>query len=105
MRWTTTVRNGSLADASAFTQVLVTSHSPDLLDNEELATDSVLAVIFEDGETKIGGLDDAGRTALQEHLYTAGELLRMDQLQPSPSVLKLRADQMPLFGQDTLEEQ
>lgn len=34
------------------------------------------------GCTIIGPVNEAGRTALKEHLYTAGELLRLDQLQP-----------------------
>ena len=75
----------SLRDASAKTQVVVTSHSPDLLDDEDLDTDSILAVISEAGVTKIGPLDEAGKSALRDRLYTAGELLRLNQLTPEKS--------------------
>ncbi|HEX8690861.1 MAG TPA: AAA family ATPase [Longimicrobium sp.] len=89
-----------LADASEHTQVAVTSHSPDLLDNEKIPDESLLAVISERGETKIGPLDPAGRSALRDHLFTAGDLLRMDQLRPDPRAINLRPEQLPLFGED-----
>jgi predicted ATPase len=73
----------ALVEASQQKQVLVTSHSPDLLDRKDIPISSLLAVSFEQGQTVIGPLDDAGRMALRDHLYTAGELLRMDQLRPS----------------------
>lgn len=89
------VLTDALRDASQHAQVLVTSHSPDLLDNEEIPDESILAVVAEDGETRIGPLDQAGRSALRDHLYTAGELLRMDQLRPDPELSQPR--QLDLF--------
>lgn len=74
----------SLRDASRTTQVIVTSHSPDLLDDEDLDRDSILAVVAEAGNTEIAPLDGAGRSAMRDHLYSAGELLRLDQLRPDP---------------------
>ena len=74
----------SLTDASQLAQVMVTSHSADLLDNDAIPDNSILAVLSEHGETRIGPLDEAGRSALRDHLFTAGELLRMDQLLPDP---------------------
>jgi predicted ATPase len=88
----------SLRDASQRVQILVTSHSPDLLDDEEVGDDSILAVVAERGETKIAPLDAAGRGALRDHLYTAGELLRMDQLRPDPTQIPADPDQLDLFG-------
>ena len=72
----------SLRDASHTRQIIVTSHSTDLLDSEEIETDSILAVVAEQSVTKIGPLDEAGRSALRDHLYTAGELLLLNQLAP-----------------------
>ena len=40
--------------------------------------------LSEHAETRIGPLDETGRSALRDHLFTAGELLRMDQLHPDP---------------------
>ena len=74
----------SLTDASQRVQVIVTSHSADLLDNDAIPDTSILAILSEEAETRIGPLDEAGRSALRDHLFTAGELLRMDQLRPDP---------------------
>ncbi len=76
----------SLRDASHSTQIIVTSHSPDLLDDERLDIESILAVVAEEGATTIGPLDEAGRSALRDRLYTAGELLRLNQLVPDPKM-------------------
>ena len=86
-----------LRDAAEQAQILVTSHSPDLLDNKEIPDDAIIAVVAERGESRIGPLDDAGRSTLRDHLYTAGELLRMNQLRPDPSVFELRPEQLHLF--------
>jgi predicted ATPase len=72
----------ALIEASEDVQIIVTSHSPDLLDSPDIDPDSILAVVRENGETKIGPIDAASREVLKEHLFTAGELLRMNQLEP-----------------------
>ena len=74
----------SLTEASQLAQIVVTSHSADLLDNDAIPDSSILAVLSELAETRIGPLDEAGRSAIRDHLFTAGELLRMDQLRPDP---------------------
>ena len=76
--------------------MVVTSHSADLLDNVAIRASSILAVLSEHAETRIGPLDDAGRSVLREHLFTAGELLRMDQLHPDPEQAAPR--QISLFA-------
>lgn len=89
----------SLRDASRKTQVVVTSHSPDLLDDENLDTDSILAVISEGGVSEIGQLDETGKSALRDRLYTAGELLRLNQLVPEKvETVRASGDQPDLFG-------
>jgi predicted ATPase len=72
----------ALREASLDTQIVITSHSPDLLDQVDMETDRLLAVAAENGVTKIASLDKASLSAIQDHLYTPGELLRMDQLEP-----------------------
>jgi hypothetical protein len=63
--------------------VIVTSHSPDLLDRHDFDLSELRAVRSVEGETRIGQLDEAGALALREQLYTPGELLRTDQLLPA----------------------
>lgn len=89
----------SLREASREVQVIVTSHSPDLLDDEDLDTESIFAVISEGGTTKIAPVDEATRSSLRDGLYTAGELLRMNQLAPDQKQLPPPPNQLALFGE------
>lgn len=92
------LRDG-LRAASRTTQTAVTSHSPDLLDDKEIADHNILAVINRNGETKIGPLDDAGRSAIRDRLYSAGELMRLNQLEPDEEALdKIVPSQLDLFA-------
>ena len=77
----------SLREGSQHCQILVTSHSPDLLDNSDIPTESLLAVDNQDGLTRIGPLDEAGRSVLRDKLFTPGELLRQNQLAPDGRAL------------------
>jgi AAA domain, putative AbiEii toxin, Type IV TA system len=90
-----------LRDACRNTQVLVTSHSPDLLDDAEILDEEILPVIAEQGETKIAPVDEAGRSAIRERLYTPGELLRLDQLRPEVAIVQGALSMPSLFaGED-----
>lgn len=75
----------ALQEGSESTQVLVTSHSPELLDDPKIPSESFLAVTTDQGRTQIGPLDAVGKSALRDHLYTPGELLRLNQLTPEPT--------------------
>ncbi len=72
----------ALQEAALETQIIITSHSPDLLDQADLETDSLLSVLSENGVTQIAPINKASLSVIQDHLYTPGELLRMDQLDP-----------------------
>ena len=87
-----------LRDAADNTQIIITSHSSDLLDDKNLNSESILAVEARDGTTTIGHVDEAGRSAVRDRLYTTGELLRLNQLQPDPaSVDAAKTTQRQLF--------
>jgi predicted ATPase len=89
----------ALSRASKKTQIIVTSHSPDLLDDHEISPESFLAVVSELGETRIGPLDQPSREVMRKHLFSAGELLRLNQLTPDRTVLDLQArKQIDLFA-------
>jgi len=79
----TAVLLDAMREASLSVQVVASSHSADLLDNKEIDTDSILAVEQREGLTYISSVDEASRHVLKERLYTAGELLRMEQLKPA----------------------
>jgi predicted ATPase len=89
----------ALREGARHCQVLVTSHSPDLLDNEDISSDSLLAVDNVDGLTRIGPIDKAGRATLRDKLFTPGELLRQNQLAPdTAAIMDVREErQLNLF--------
>ena len=78
-------------------QVVITTHSPDLLDNDAITAEQLLGVSAVDGKTTIGRVDAASRQALRDSLYRAGELLRLGQLEPDEASLS-DAEQLELFG-------
>jgi len=91
----------ALREASKVAQVLITSHSPDLLESKDLQTESILAVVQEAGVTKIAPVDEIGRSALKRNLVTAGELLRTDQLRPDQKAIQKAANvQLRMFEPD-----
>jgi predicted ATPase len=93
------VLRDALVTASRTTQIAVTSHSPDLLDDKDIADESILAVVNRNGETRIAPLDEAGRSAIRDRLYTAGELLRLNQIEPDEAaVAKIPQNQLELFA-------
>jgi predicted ATPase len=93
---------GALREGSRHCQVLVTSHSPDLLDDPDISVESVLSVDNRQGLTRIGPIDDTGKEMMRRKLFTAGELLRQDQLAPVETVLSdVRSEkQLNIFDQD-----
>jgi predicted ATPase len=93
------LRDG-LRTASRITQIAVTSHSPDLLDDKDIGDESILAVVNKNGETKIAPPDQAGRSAIRDRLYTVGELLRLNQLEPDEELTeRIPASQLDLFAE------
>lgn len=94
----------ALQAASHSTQVAVTSHSPDLLDDTDIRDINILAVVNNvenrQGETIIGPLDEASRSSIRDNLYTAGELLRQNQLEADiDAVDAIPQKQLELFGE------
>lgn len=85
----------ALREAATRTQVIITTHSADLLDqlNED---DALLLVSSRNGTSRISLIDSASRDAIRQHLYSPGEMLRMDQLQPDDADIE-RQEQLRLF--------
>lgn len=92
----------ALREGAKHCQTIITSHSPDLLDNPDISADSLLAVDNPDGPTRIGPIDEASRQMLRNRLWTPGELLRQKQLMPdAASISDVRDErQLKLFQID-----
>ena len=67
-----------LEEASLRQQVVITTHSPDLIDH--LPIESIRAVEFVEGETKVGKISETQAEAVKQGLFTTGELHSMEGL-------------------------
>ena len=74
------VLSDTMKEAALRGQVLVATHSPDLIDR--LPIESIRAVTAEDGSTKVGKVTEHQLTSVKEKLFSAGELHSMEGLQP-----------------------
>lgn len=66
--------------ASKTMQVVVTTHSPDLLDAKWITDQNIRIVSWEDGASHLLLPSEATREAMRQHLMGAGELLRSNAL-------------------------
>jgi predicted ATPase len=86
-----------LLDASRTRQVIVTTHSPDLLDAKDLPTDAVRYVDSVKNTTVIAPLADRPSRVIRERLFTVGEMLRNGELSGDNAAAEELADQSRLF--------
>jgi predicted ATPase len=87
-----------LLDAARDRQVLITTHSPDILDSKELTDEQIRIVTSQKGRTTIAPLSLSSRQAVREHLYTPGELLRTNELTPDLEQAEQASGQQDLFS-------
>jgi len=88
----------ALLEASKRRQLLITTHSPDLLDHPDLELSSILAVESRAGNTIIAPVAQKTKKAVRKNLYTVGELFRLEQVNPDLFAAEHQADQLRLFG-------
>jgi len=94
----------ALLEASRRSQVVVTTHSPELLDHRSIEPENIVSVDIEDGETLLAPCDPASVNVIKSDLYTAGELLRTRQLQPDTSKIPSKIGQLDLFRTGTFND-
>ena len=66
----------SIEEVSQSTQILVTTHSPEFLD--QFQPEQIVAVELQDGITKTGKLNESQLNAARERLFTLGELMSIE---------------------------
>jgi len=87
-----------LVDAASDRQVILTTHSPDLLDFKYIPDSSLRVVSKVHNSTLIGPMDAAGRTAIKDDLYTPGELLRAREIDVDREAAGELNEQASLFA-------
>lgn len=86
-----------LMDASNEKQVLLTTHSPDILDYKYIEDNQIRVVKMERNRTLIAPISQSGREAIRKHLYTPGELLRSGEINPDLEQIRRASKQRSLF--------
>jgi predicted ATPase len=81
----------ALEAATEHTQVLLTTHSGDLLADPKVPLSSVLVVRLREGRTEIAPVDPASREIIRRELYTLADLQRMGQLNLDEEYLEQQA--------------
>ena len=69
-------------EATTRTQILLTTHSVELLDNPTIKPENVRVVQMIDGQTVIGPVDEASVEIVRRKLSTLGGLERDNHLEP-----------------------
>jgi predicted ATPase len=83
---------------STRTQVVVTTHSPDLLDAKWIGAENIRVVTWEDGATSVRLLGAVPQAALRDHLAGAGKLMRMNALDSAEPDVEDDAEHPDLFA-------
>lgn len=86
-----------LRQASNQMQVVVSTHSPDILDAKWIGEQNLRVVSWQKGATSVSSVSELSRRALQDHLMGAGELLRSEALEPAPLFEDVTANEHSLF--------
>jgi predicted ATPase len=70
------VMRDAFLEASETRQILITSHSPELLDDPSIPAEWIRVVYRDGAETHIEPLSDSTSSIIRDRLFTAGELMR-----------------------------
>jgi len=73
-----------LRHATKEMQVVVSTHSPEILDAKWIEDRHLRVVSWQKGVTSVSRISDMSRKALQDHLMQAGELMRSEALETDP---------------------
>ena len=82
---------------SKTTQIIVTTHSPDLLESKWIEGENLLVAVWDKGVSKILPLNEVTRQALRDHLAGAGALMRTEGLRSQELFADLNPEQSELF--------
>ena len=80
------------------TQIVITTHSPDILDDSNVKFDEIMVVESIRGNTIISPIGGRTRDMIKDHLCMPGELLRSGELEPDKQQAEDLTRQLNLFG-------
>lgn len=89
----------ALSHAMARMQILVATHSVELLDSKWIEDRHLRIITWEEGRSTIARVAPASREALERRIAGAGELLRSNALDAAPLPLPASPDSTLLFDE------
>lgn len=89
-----------LLEGNSFSQAIITTHSQELLDNKKLSAQQIRIVETIAGAAQITPLPLSTQEIIRERLYTAGELLRQDEIRIDYDYAQQASDRLALFGKE-----
>jgi len=81
-----------------WSQILVTTHSPELIEHKGVKIDELRAVEMDRGETVVTELDEASKRAIRDRLCTPGDLLRNGGIKVAKREYESLPDEPNLFS-------
>jgi predicted ATPase len=81
----------ALDEASGNTQIILTTHSAEILSDRDIQPSQILVVRNRDGQTQITPVDSASREIIQKELYSLADLQRQDLLDLDEADLRRQA--------------
>ncbi|MFH1109931.1 MAG: AAA family ATPase [Planctomycetota bacterium] len=81
-----------------WSQVIVTTHSPELVEHKDVKIEDLRAVEMERGETVVTELDEPSKEAIRRRLCTPGDLLRNGHMKTSAKEYQNVPDEPNLFS-------
>jgi predicted ATPase len=83
---------------TCWSQILVTTHSPELIEHKDIRIEELRAVEMQRGETIVTELDESSKRAIRDRLCTPGDLLRNEGIRVSTDEYKSVPDEPNLFS-------
>ena len=92
-----------LRDGQYRSQVLLTTHSPDIIDNEAISDENIRIVENQRGKTIVSLIGPVSRESVKQQLYSRGDLMRSGELEADRELADSLSRQLDLFGPPTVE--
>ncbi|HEX3661622.1 MAG TPA: AAA family ATPase [Acidobacteriaceae bacterium] len=90
----------TLRAESKRSQIIITTHSPEVLDMANASEDNFKIAVWNRGQTRIGDVVGAAKAALQGHLASPGELMKMLILDAPPLFEEFEEDKQQVLFED-----
>lgn len=90
--------------ASTWSQVVVTTHSPELIEHKGVSVEMLRAVEMRRGETIVTELEQSSKQSIKDRLCTPGDLLRNNGVRVSANEYASMPDEPNLFSKSLRDE-